>query len=260
MKTLSPSVLNFTSLIVGVLSCFVRVILKARPPSANGSALVGFVYHVLKIQRSDFMNLAQEESQILVDHAKRWLSRPAPNTDSFEGLIARRNSSTSRRLMPGRSAGGCFRLGSELPPRIIDGIPDPDATNDAPRPRGPFYSNWGPLDGPILARDESPALGVVFALAADWSIEIACPVGLVDHRRGPAMTSRLALKNVHWKGDGSASAGSSSRSTRRPSPAQADAPSIGSTARTARTASASRARPRPRRGIAPSRRLRCWGC
>ena len=27
-------------------------------------------------------------------------------------------------------------------------------------PRGPFYTNWGPLDGPI-GRDESPALGVL---------------------------------------------------------------------------------------------------
>ena len=147
----------------------------------------------------------------------------------------------------------------ELPPRIIDGIPDPDATNDAPRPRGPFYSNWGPLDGPILARDESPALGVVFALAADWSIEIACPVGLVDHRRGPAMTSRLALKNVQLEGrricvgrklvvlDEAAFTGSSGRTVNRVDGANGE--------NRIRVESATPAR----RGIAVEAAA-CWGC
>jgi hypothetical protein len=71
MKTLSRFVAKFTSLIVTVLSCFDRVIFKGHLPIAYGSALEQFVDHVLKIRRDDFMGFAQEQSDTLVDHAKR---------------------------------------------------------------------------------------------------------------------------------------------------------------------------------------------
>jgi hypothetical protein len=71
MKTLSRFVAKFTSLIVAVLSCFDRVIFKGHLPIANASALEAFVDHVLKIRRADFMSFAQQQSQTLVDHAKR---------------------------------------------------------------------------------------------------------------------------------------------------------------------------------------------
>ena len=59
MKTLSRFVTKFTSLIVAVLSCFDRVIFKGYLPITNGPALEGFVDHVLKIRRMDFMDFAQ---------------------------------------------------------------------------------------------------------------------------------------------------------------------------------------------------------
>ena len=69
MKTLSRFVTKFTSLIVAVLSCFDRVIFKGYLSITNGAALEGFVDHILKIRRIDFMDFAQEQSQLLVDHA-----------------------------------------------------------------------------------------------------------------------------------------------------------------------------------------------
>ena len=71
MKTLSRFVAKFTSLIVAVLSCFDRVIFKGYLPITNGPALEGFVDHVLKIRRKDFMAFAEEQSETLVDFAKR---------------------------------------------------------------------------------------------------------------------------------------------------------------------------------------------
>ena len=71
MKTLSRFVSNFTSQIVTVLSCFDRVIFKGYLPLTNGPALEGFVDHVLKIRRCDFMAFAEEQSKTLVDYAKR---------------------------------------------------------------------------------------------------------------------------------------------------------------------------------------------
>jgi hypothetical protein len=71
MKTLSRFVTKFTSLIVAVLSCFDRVIYKGYLPFTNGAALEGFVDCVLKIRRMDFMDFAREQSEVIVDHAKR---------------------------------------------------------------------------------------------------------------------------------------------------------------------------------------------
>jgi hypothetical protein len=71
MKTLSCFLTKFTSLIVSVLSCFDRVIFRGHLPISNGPALEGFVDHVLKIRRCDFMAFAEKESETVVDHAKR---------------------------------------------------------------------------------------------------------------------------------------------------------------------------------------------
>src|SRR5215831_14177365 len=71
MKTLSRLAAKFTGLIVAVLSCFDRVIFKGHLPISNGPALEGFVDHVLKIRRCDFMAFAEEQSETLVDHAQR---------------------------------------------------------------------------------------------------------------------------------------------------------------------------------------------
>jgi hypothetical protein len=81
---------------------------------------------------------------------------------------------------------------------IIDGMPDHAATIDAPPPSGPFYTNWGPLNGPILG--ESPALGVLAERVGALPIGIAYPVGLVEHRRGRAKTFRLVVNKVELEG------------------------------------------------------------
>jgi hypothetical protein len=71
VKTLSRFLAKFTSLIVAVLSCFDRVRFTGYLPLSNGPALEGFVDHVLKIRRCDFMAFAEHQSETLVDHAKR---------------------------------------------------------------------------------------------------------------------------------------------------------------------------------------------
>ena len=71
MKPLSRFVAKLTGLIVAVLSCFDRVIFKGHLPISNGPALEGFVDHVLKIRRCDFMAFAERQSETLVDRARR---------------------------------------------------------------------------------------------------------------------------------------------------------------------------------------------
>jgi len=71
VKTLLRFDAKFTNLIVAMLSCFDRVIFKGYLPITNGPALEGFVDHVLKIRRIDFMAFAEEQSETLVDLAKR---------------------------------------------------------------------------------------------------------------------------------------------------------------------------------------------
>jgi hypothetical protein len=71
MTTLSRVVAKFTRLIVAVLSCLDRVLFKGYLPLTYGEALEGFVDHVLKIRRCDFMAFAQSQSETLVDHAQR---------------------------------------------------------------------------------------------------------------------------------------------------------------------------------------------
>ena len=71
MKTLSRFVAKFTSLIVAVLSCFDRVRFTGYLPISNGPALEGFVDHVLQIRRCDFMAFAEQQSEALVDRARR---------------------------------------------------------------------------------------------------------------------------------------------------------------------------------------------
>ena len=54
-----------------MVSCFDRVIFKGYLPITNGPALEGFVDHLLKIRWIDFMAFADEQSETLVDFAKR---------------------------------------------------------------------------------------------------------------------------------------------------------------------------------------------
>jgi hypothetical protein len=74
------------------------------------------------------------------------------------------------------------------------------ANPPAPPHPGPYLSTWGPLDGPILRRDEPPALGVVAPDLLPMPIGIAYPVGQVEGRRGPAVTFRLTIGKVELEG------------------------------------------------------------
>jgi hypothetical protein len=87
MKTLSRFVTKFTNLIVAVLSCFDRVIFKGHLPINNGKALEGFVDHVLKIRRKDFMAFAEQQSEILVDHAKRMAREAGAEYHHLQGKV-----------------------------------------------------------------------------------------------------------------------------------------------------------------------------
>jgi hypothetical protein len=57
----------------------------------------------------------------------------------------------------------------------------------------PYFSTWGPSDGPILGDHEPPALGVVTAPGEAMPVGVAFPGGHVAHRKGPATTVRLVI-------------------------------------------------------------------
>jgi hypothetical protein len=76
----------------------------------------------------------------------------------------------------------------------------PQADASALPPAGPFFSTWGPLTGPILRRDEPPALGVVDSPDRPMPIGIAFSVGQVAHRKGPAATFRLVVQEQELEG------------------------------------------------------------
>ena len=60
MKALTRFIIKFTNLIVCVLSCFDRVRFTGHLPISSATALEGFVDHVLKIRRCDFMAFAEK--------------------------------------------------------------------------------------------------------------------------------------------------------------------------------------------------------
>ena len=85
MKTLSRFVTKFTSLIVAVLSCFDRVRFTGHLPISSARALEGFVDHVLRIRRCEFMAFAGEQSEILINHAKQLAEQAGAGYEFLQG-------------------------------------------------------------------------------------------------------------------------------------------------------------------------------
>src|SRR5262245_47974696 len=145
MKTLSRFAAKFTSLIVAVLSCFDRVIFKGHLPISHGPALEGFVDHVLKIRRCDFMAFAERQSQTLVESARRAAEEAGVEYRFLKGLhrkdrlvdeILRRRSDLVEGLIAVFSCMECcpsFKLVyGQCRPRLLDA--------HAPPRRVHFYS------------------------------------------------------------------------------------------------------------------------
>ncbi len=65
-----PSIEKFGGSISSTLECFERVIFKGHLPFQNEARLNGFVDHVLKIRRKDFLKLLERYSNDLVAHGK----------------------------------------------------------------------------------------------------------------------------------------------------------------------------------------------
>jgi hypothetical protein len=83
-------------------------------------------------------------------------------------------------------------------------MPEHDSNTDALPPAGPFFTNWGPLDGPI-GREIPGAIGILARVEhapteLGMPIGIAYPVGLVEHRKGPIKTFRLVVGKVERPG------------------------------------------------------------
>jgi hypothetical protein len=85
MKALTRFVTKFTSLIVAVLSCFDRVRFTGHLPISSARALEGFVDHVLRIRRCEFMAFAEEQSEIVIDHAKRLAEQAGAGYQFLQG-------------------------------------------------------------------------------------------------------------------------------------------------------------------------------
>jgi hypothetical protein len=73
------------------------------------------------------------------------------------------------------------------------------ANNDRPAASA-FFSTRGPLDGPILDRQELPALSAISADGPTVPIGVAQRGGSVERRRGPATKFKLAVNEVELKG------------------------------------------------------------
>jgi hypothetical protein len=67
----------------------------------------------------------------------------------------------------------------------------------APEPTGPFYSNYGPLDGLILY-SKAPVMGVLDGQGE--VVGIAWLGGAIPSRRGPVQLSELEVAKVRLEG------------------------------------------------------------
>src|SRR5215831_14940177 len=156
MKTLSRFVAKFTSLIVAVLSCFDRVIFKGHLPISNGPALEGFVDHVLKIRRCDFLAFAAQQSEALVEHAKRvaeeggveyrFLQGPHRKDKLVDEILRRRSD-----LVEGLVAVFCCR---ECGPsfKLVSGDGRPRRVNARRQQRVLYFYSLDPQLGLIYTR------------------------------------------------------------------------------------------------------------
>jgi len=87
MRALSRFVAEFTGLIVAVVSCFDGVIFKGYLPLTNGPAPEGFVDHVFKIRRCDFMAFVQQRSESLIEHAQRLAQEDGAEYRFLQGFL-----------------------------------------------------------------------------------------------------------------------------------------------------------------------------
>jgi hypothetical protein len=67
-------------------------------------------------------------------------------------------------------------------------------------PHGPYYSTWGPMDGPIRHRDNSPAIGVVADPGGNLAIGVAYPRTYRPHPLGSVVRFRLFVDNNELPG------------------------------------------------------------
>lgn len=66
---------------------------------------------------------------------------------------------------------------------------------------GPYYSNWGPLAGPILAGDDTRVLVVFDAPGAiEPPIGLAYPLGVVERQTALVRTFRIAIGSEELAG------------------------------------------------------------
>jgi len=63
----------------------------------------------------------------------------------------------------------------------------------ATSPAGPFFSTWGPLDGPMRHRDCPGTIGVVTGQGPPRPIGEAHPVGWITDERGSITAFRLRI-------------------------------------------------------------------
>jgi len=85
MKPFSRFTTKFASLIVAVLSCFDRVRFTGYLPFSTATALEGLIDHVLRIPRFKFMAFAQQQSESLVEHAKRLVEHAGATYEHLQG-------------------------------------------------------------------------------------------------------------------------------------------------------------------------------
>src|SRR4051812_34120922 len=113
----------------------------------------------------------------------------------MEGYIplAVKSGDGVRRVCSVASAVFALRFGDDCGSHTGMILEASDHDPSAPQHPGTYHATGGPWDGPILRRDDPPTLGVVTSPGTPMPIGVAYAVGQVMHRKGVAVTFRLAI-------------------------------------------------------------------
>ena len=141
MSTPNSFLVKFASSIIAVLGCQDRVIFKGYLPFSHDAHLNRFVDHTLGIKRKDFLAFAEEQSAILVTHAKDFAAAHAAPYLYLQGRH-RKEDLVQQQIRDRRLSEGlvcvlcCLETGRTVKLRYGDGRPRLVFTN---RPQRVLY-------------------------------------------------------------------------------------------------------------------------
>lgn len=214
MTTVWRFLAKFTSLIVCTLHCFDRVIFKGHLPLSAASELERFVDYVLKVRRSQFMNvIAPQYSDLLVEHAQR-MAAAAGRTYLYRTGSFRKDQWAARFLHEQRIERGLVAILCTLETcnsfQLVPGEKRPRFISRPRQQRVLYYYFLDPHLGLIHVRLQTwaPFTLQVYVNGHDWLAQQLARLGLgfvLQHNAftqldDPAKAQRQANRfaRLHW--------------------------------------------------------------